>query len=170
MRNFNKFLTTILFLIIFINPVKSNEKAVFINVDFLIQNSNIGKKVLKNIEDLNNKNITLLKKRNKNLKELELEIKNKKNIISENDYIKEIKIFEQKVINFNSEKNQIVKEFQDFRKKELDNLFKKFNPIISSYMKKNSINVLFDSKNILMGSMDSNKTNDILEIINNEIK
>lgn len=170
MKIINKFLTIVLFLLIFITPTISNEKVAFINVDFLIQNSNIGKKVLKNIEDLNNKNLTLLQERNKKLKKIELEIKNKKNIISENDYIKEVKIFEQKVIDFNSEKNQMVKKFKDFRKKELDNLFKLFNPVISNYMKENSINILFESKHILMGNVESNKTNDILEIINNEIK
>jgi outer membrane protein len=170
MKNINKLSAIILLIFIFINPAKSDDKVAFINVDLLIKNSNIGKNVLKNIDDLNNKNLTLLKKRNNKLKELEVEIKNKKNIISNDEYIKELKIFEQKINDFNLEKNKIVKEFKDFREKELDNLFRLFSPIISNYMKENSINVLFDSKNILMGNVDSNKTNDILEIINNEIK
>ena len=170
MKNINKLSAIILLIFIFINPVKSDDKVAFINVDLLIKNSNIGKNVLKNIDDLNNKNLTLLKKRNNKLKEFEVEIKNKKNIISNDEYIKELKIFEQKINDFNLEKNKIAKEFKDFREKELDNLFRLFSPIISNYMKENSINVLFDSKNILMGNVDSNKTNDILEIINNEIK
>ena len=170
MKNINKLSAIILLIFIFINPAKSDDKVAFINVDLLIKNSNIGKNVLKNIDDLNNKNLTLLKKRNNKLKEFEVEIKNKKNIISNDEYIKELKIFEQKINDFNLEKNKIVKEFKDFREKELDNLFRLFSPIISNYMKENSINVLFDSKNILMGNVDSNKTNDILEIINNEIK
>ena len=170
MKNINKLSSIILLIFIFINPAKSDDKVAFINVDLLIKNSNFGKNVLKNIDDLNNKNLTLLKKRNNKLKELEVEIKNKKNIISNDEYIKELKIFEQKINDFNLEKNKIVKEFKDFREKELDNLFRLFSPIISNYMKENSINVLFDSKNILMGNVDSNKTNDILEIINNEIK
>ena len=37
-------------------------------------------------------------------------------------------------------------------------------------MKKNSVNILFDSKNIIMGNTESNLTENILEIINNEIK
>ena len=170
MKNINKLSAIILLIFIFINPIKSDDKVAFINVDLLIKNSNIGKNVLKNIDDLNNKNLTLLKKRNNKLKEFEVEIKNKKNIISNDEYIKELKIFEQKINDFNLEKNKIAKEFKDFREKELDNLFRLFSPIISNYMKENSINVLFDSKNILMGNVDSNKTNDILEIINNEIK
>ena len=170
MKNINKLSAIILLIFIFINPAKSDDKVAFINVDLLIKNSNIGKNVLKNIDDLNNKNLTLLKKRNNKLKEFEVEIKNKKNIISNDEYIKELKIFEQKINDFNLEKNKIAKEFKDFREKELDNLFRLFSPIISNYMKENSINVLFDSKNILMGNVDSNKTNDILEIINNEIK
>ena len=37
-------------------------------------------------------------------------------------------------------------------------------------MKQNSVNILMDSKNIFMGSADSNVTENLLEIINKEIK
>ena len=37
-------------------------------------------------------------------------------------------------------------------------------------MEKNSVNILLDSKNIFMGSKDSNLTEDILNKINKEIK
>ena len=37
-------------------------------------------------------------------------------------------------------------------------------------MKKNSINILLDSKNIFMGSSESNLTEKILKLINTEIK
>ena len=56
------------------------------------------------------------------------------------------------------------------KKKELENIFKKIGPIINNYMEENSVSVLFDSKNIFMGSKKSNLTEDILNRINKELK
>ena len=111
-----------------------------------------------------------MKKKNNDLRDLEIKIKNKKNIISEQEFKKEINNFQEKVKLFNEEKNNMVTEFNNYRNIEIEKVFKAFNPIISNYMKKNSIKILFDSKNIFMGSKDSNITREILEIINNEIK
>ena len=170
MRYLVKFISVILFSFFFLSSSMSEEKTAFIDVDFLLQNSNIGKKILKNINDFNKKNIDQLEKKNNDLKNHEINIKNKKNIISEQEFKKEINNFQEKVKLFNEEKNNMVTEFNNYRNTEIEKVFKVFNPIISNYMKKNSIKILFDSKNIFMGSQNSNITKEILEIINNEIK
>ena len=170
MKYLIKFLTINLFLLIFFNPLKADEKVVFLDLDFLLQNSNIGKKILKKISELDKKNINQLETKNKILKKLELDIKNKKNIISEENYKNEIKKFQKQIQNFNTEKNQIINEFNDYRKLELENFFRLINPKINNYMSQNSISVVLDSKKIFIGNANSNITEDILEIINNEIK
>lgn len=165
--NFNfKFIFIFLFLLISINPSKSNEKTAFVDIDYIIKNSNIGKKILNNINDLDNKNIIDLKKKNKILKDLELAIKNKKKIISEEAFNKEVVLFRQKVEKFKNEKNKKVKEFNNFKKKEIEKVFKQISPIISDYMEQNSVNILLDSKNIFMGKTESNLTDEVLREIN----
>ena len=111
-----------------------------------------------------------LRKKNKSLQELEITIKNKKNVISEDAFNKEVISFKKKVQEFKVEKNKIVKNFNNFKRKELENIFKKISPIINDYMEENSISVLLDSKNIFMGSKKSNLTKDILDRINKELK
>ena len=170
MKYFYKLITVLYLLSLFFNPLLAAEKTAVIDLDFLVQNSNIGKKVLKDIDVLNKKNIQLLEKKNKDLKKLELEIKSKKNILSENDFNQEVKNFQSKVNNFKNEKNKIVKEFNNFRKTKLEEIFKSFNPIITNYMKENSYNVLLDTKNIFMVNKSSNLTNEILILINDKIK
>jgi len=169
MNNFYRF--SLIFFIFFnlINSSNSKETA-FIDIDYVIANSNIGKKVLENIDKLDKKNIENLKKKNKSLKELEIAIKNKKNVISEEAYKKEVESFKKKVQEFNDEKNQLVKNFNDFKRVEIENIFKKISPIINNYMEENSVSVLLDSKNIFMGSKKSNLTEDILNKINKEFK
>ena len=78
--------------------------------------------------------------------------------------------FQKKVQDFTNQKDQTVKEFNNFRKKELEKIFKLFNPIISNYMKQNSVNILIDAKNIFMGNDSVNLTENILKIINDELK
>ena len=152
------------------NSSNSEEKTAFINIDYVIQNSNIGKKMLANINNLDKKNIDNLKKKNKILKELELSINNKKNVITEEAFNEEVFSFKQKVQKFTEEKNKVINEFNSFKKEKLENIFKKITPIINDYMEENSVTILLDSKNVFMGNKDSNITEDILKIINNELK
>ena len=169
MNYLKKFL--IIFFIFFISTNLSNSKeTAFVDIDYIVANSNIGKKVLENIDKLNKKNLEKLKKKNKSLQELEITIKNKKNVISEDAFNKEVISFQKKVQEFKVEKNEIVKNFNDFKRKELENIFKKISPIINDYMEENSISILLDSKNIFMGSKKSNLTEDILDRINKEFK
>ena len=170
MRYFNRLILIITIFFSFTNASISKENIGFVNVDYLIQNSNIGKKLLANINDKDKKNLDNLKKKNKILQDLELSIKKKKNVISDEAYNKEVIDFKNKFQEFSKEKNKIVKEFNIFKKKEIENIFKKINPIINDYMEENSVNLLFDSKNIFMGAKKLNLTEDILKKINNELK
>ena len=169
MIRFNNLIILIFLFILPANLLSANEKTVFIDVEYIIQNSKIGKKSLNKIKVLNNKNISLLEKKNKSLNELEISISNKKNIISEDEFNKEVIGFKKKVKDFTYEKDQTVKEFNKFRKQELENILKLFRPVITSYMNENSINILLDSKNIFMGNSDVDVTEDVLKKINIEV-
>lgn len=154
----------------FTNLATSQENIAFVNIDHLIENSNIGKKLLINMDNKNKKNLDNLKKKNKILEELESSIKKKKNIITEEAYNKEVVDFKKKFQEFNKEKNQLVNEFNKFKKNELENIFKKITPIINDYMEENSVSLLFDSKNIFMGAKDFDLTDDLLKKINKDLK
>ena len=63
----------------------------------------------------------------------------------------------------------MVKNFNDYKKEELNKVFKKISPIIRDYMDKNSVSILMDTKNIFMGKISSDLTEEILKDINNSI-
>ena len=160
----------IFFIFIFIffsfSNVYSSEKVAFVNIDYLIKNSNLGKIALKNISEADKKNLNLLKKRNESLKELELEIKKKQNIISEEAFKNEVNEFKNKANEFTKEKNLLVKEFNTFKKKELNKVFEKISPIVREYMSDNSISILMDTKNIFIGDVNADITKPLLRKIN----
>jgi outer membrane protein len=170
MKYFYKLLSIFVLFFLFTNPSISNESIAYIDIDFVIKNSLIGKKSLESINNLNNKNLEILKNKEKILKDLEIKITSKKNIISKEAFEKEVKIFKEKVDMFKSEQKKIIKNFNDYKKKEIDEVFKKISPIINSYMEQKSVKILFDAKNIFMARNDLNLTNDILEAINKEAK
>jgi outer membrane protein len=169
MNYFYKFFITVFFCFILCNSSFSNDKVAFIDIDYLIKNSEIGKNLLIKINDLDKKNVNSLKKKDTMLKNLETDIRNKKNIISDEAYNKEVILFREKIVKLNEEKNNLVNEFNAFKKKELQNIFDQISPIISNYMDKNSITIILDSKNIFMGKVNSDLTKDILTEINKEL-
>jgi outer membrane protein len=139
-------------------------------MDFIIKNSEIGKKTLNSIKILNDKNINELKKKEKILKDLESNIISKKNIISKENYDKEVLMFKEKANKFKEDQSKMVDDFNNYKKKELDGILSKISPIINAYMEKKSVKILLDSKNILIGRSNLNLTNEVIKEINEKIK
>tara|TARA_B100001057_G_C22812190_1_gene935895 strand:- start:393 stop:896 length:504 start_codon:yes stop_codon:yes gene_type:complete len=160
------FLFFFLLFIYNISPVYSSEKVAFINLDLLIQKSEIGKLTLKNISDMDKKNINFLENKNKELKDLETQIKNKKNVISKQAFEKEVELIRKKINDFRFKKNDLVKDFEKFKKNEISKFFQKISPTINEYMRENSITILLDTKNIFIGDAKSDITDIILKEIN----
>ena len=143
----------------------ANQNYMFVNVDKLVNETNIGKLSLSKINELDQNNFKILNKYQEELIKTENEIKAKKNIISEQQYNKEINELKLKIKNYNDEKNLMVQKLNDIKKKELKLFFDSINPIIQDYMKQNSIEIIFDKKNIFIG----NKKLDLTELLINEI-
>ncbi len=163
-------LKTIFIIFFFINNSYANESVVFLDIDFVLSNSNKGKELLKTLEEKNNTNVKELKSKEKILKDLEQDLEKKKNIISEQELNNQINNLKQKILNFRNEKKKLTDEFNNFKKKEISELMKLINPIISSYVEKNSINLVIDKKNILIGKKTYDITNNILDLVNEKIK
>ena len=72
MRYLHKFLLILFIFFLSINFSNSKETA-FVDIDFIIANSNIGKKVLLRINKLDKENLENLKKKNKSYKNLKLQ-------------------------------------------------------------------------------------------------
>ena len=154
------------FLIISTTFANSNDKVSFIDIDFILKNSNLGKSILNEIENLNNKNIDELQSKEKELKKIEEEIKSKKNILSEQEFKKEVDLLKEKIKKYRIYKDKLVKDFEENKNKKLNLFFKEVNPIIQKFMDKNSIDILLDRKNVFIGKKNSDITNQIIQELN----
>ena len=164
-----KIFITFIFLIINTVNANSNEKVVFIDLDYLLKNSNLGKKVLLEIDNINQTNINELSKKELDLKNIENEIKKKENIISKEELKNEIDILKNKISDYRVLKDKMVKNYSEKKNEKLNNFFNQINPIIQNYMVENSIDILLERKNIFIGKKNSDITNIIIEKINKEL-
>ena len=167
------FLRSLLIIFIFFlnfTVAYSKDTIAFIDLDLILKNSNYGKLLLSQFDSDNLKNIEQLKIKENELKKIEEEIKKKKNIISRDELEKELVILKDKITEFNKTKDQLVLKFENKRNKEINQFFLKINPIIQNYMNENSIDILLERKNVFIGKNDSDITNIIIKLINNNLK
>ena len=160
----------IIIFILNLNLALSNDKISFINIDLLIQQTNIGKSILKDIDQLNKKNIENLKNKEIELKTIEDEIIKKKNIISKDEFENEVNRLRQNIKKFKNYKNKLVTEIENKKKADINEFFTKVNPIIQNYMDNNSIDILLERKNVFMSKNSSDITEKLIIEINKKFK
>ena len=160
----------IIILIFNLNLAHSNDKVSFINLDLLIQQTNIGKLILKDIEQVNKKNIENLKIKESELKSIEDDIKKKKNIISKDEFENEVIRLRQNIKKFKNYKNKLVSEIENKKNNDIKEFFTKVNPIIQNYMDNNSIDILLERKNVFMSKNSSDITEKLIIEINKKFK
>tara|TARA_Y100000996_G_scaffold405318_1_gene380350 strand:- start:177 stop:692 length:516 start_codon:yes stop_codon:yes gene_type:complete len=148
---------------------KAEQILKYANIDQVIKETNIGNKMITKINKLDKENINKLNTFEEELKSIENEIKLKKNIISEQELEKEVNDLKKKIAVFNKEKNLMVQNFNDIKKKELKIFFDRINPIVQNYMNEKSIDILFNSNHIFMGNKNSDLTKQLIEEINSKI-
>ena len=168
--NLSKIFIIILVFFFNINIAFSNEKFAFINIDKVLKNSIYGNSLLKDIQNLNKKNIEKLKNNETNLKKKEENLNKKKNIISKEEFEKELNALKEEIILYRSQKDKMVNEIENKRKDSLNSFFAKINPIIQDYMDENSISLLFEQKNVFIGKNSLDITDEIVKKINEKFK
>ena len=162
----------IAFLIIFflnISISSSNEKTVYIDIDYVLNNSNLGKSIYVELDKLNKQNIDFLNSKEKKIEEKKNSINKKKNIVSEDVLKQEIDLFNSEVKAYKLEKDKIVKNFKLKKKNKLDNFLKEINPIIQEYMKNKSIDIVLEKNQIFIGNTSKDITMDIIELVNKKL-
>ena len=160
------FFIIIVFLLNF-SSLKAAEKVVFIDIDFVLNNSNLGKIIYKDLENLNKKNLEFLSKKEKIINEKKNEINKTKNVASKEKLENDIKLFNQDVEKYKKEKNDLLNEFKKTKDVKLQSFLKDINPLIQDYMKKNSIDIILEKNQIFIGNINKDITDDIIKLINN---
>ena len=164
-----KILLTIFF-IIFSSVCYAQEKIVYLDINYLISQSEVGKHVNSNLKKINDEN-------NKEFKKVELEIQSKeqsllkqKNILKKEDYEKKISDLKNKYNSYQEQRNKKNAELTQLRNKAGNEILNHINEILTEYSKRESISLIIEKKNVVIGKSDLDVTSDILSLLNNKIK
>jgi len=149
---------------------KSDEKIIFVDLDYILSESVEGKKIIDELQAIKKKN-----EKNYNSIEKELYIKKNeitklKNVLSKEEYNKKVLEFNKKGKNFELKRFEIEKSFEILKKKKLNTFFDNLDNIMKEYMLNNDISFILEKKNIIISKDIHDRTNDILDLINSKIK
>ena len=165
-----KFLIINIFFLFFLSSFADEQKIVYVNVDKIMQQSIAGKSIKKQLEKFYNKNLEKFKKNDQILKNKEKKIIAQKNILSNEDFQKELESLRSEIINFQREQVKAREDMNKLRVGATNKLISKLSPILKEYAKANSISLILEKKNIVMGKKEIEITDEILSIANKKIK
>jgi Skp family chaperone for outer membrane proteins len=164
------FLPVFLFFFIISSPVVSEQKIVFVDMDRLVSVSKPGSSIFNQLKDINEKNSNFLKKEEKKFKEKEKKLISQKNIISETDFKNKVDELKSEINNYNQNRNKMIKKFNKLKVENTNKLLKLINPILAKYSTENEISIILQKKDLIIGKTELDITDEIIIIINNEIK
>lgn len=164
-----KILILVFFLNLFASFSFANQNIVFLDLDFIFNNSNLGKKILSNLEEINKNINSNINDEQKILIKKENNIKSSKNILSEEEFKKKVLEFNKELNNFNMNKQKLISSFNSKRDEEVNSFIMKINPLIQDYMEKNSIDLVLEKKNIFIGKSKYDITSIILKLIDKKL-
>jgi Skp family chaperone for outer membrane proteins len=139
-------------------------------MDFILSESNASKSLLIQLKDLETNQFEEFKIKEKKFKEDENKLLSSKNILSKEEFENKVNIFKKDLKNYQTKKNNIIINLKKKRNDEIILFIKRISPLINEFMNNNSIDILIEKKNIFIAKSNYDITNDVLDIINNEIK
>ena len=161
-----KLIISIFVIFFYFSYANSNNNIVFLDVQYLIDNSNLGKKYKKEILKLKDQNDSKLKVKEEKIKEKEIEINNQKNILKEEELKKKIIEIEKMIKEFRILNRELSSKITQQRKLYSAEIIKMINPILTNYAEQNNINYVLEKKNVLVGMKSLDITIQVLNKLN----
>ena len=164
------FLPLFLFFFIISNIAISEQKIVFVDMDKLVSVSKPGSSIFNQLKGINEKNLNFLKKEEKKFQEKEKKLISQKNIISETDFKNKVDELKSEINNYNQNRKKMIEKFNKLKVENTNKLLKLINPILEKYSIENEISIILQKKDLIIGKTELDITDEIISVINNEIK
>ena len=167
------FIRIILIVFLSISPSLANEKKIpvkYIDLNYIINESNVGKKIKEKILSEGKKLKSTHKQLEKKLENKRDEVLSKKNILNKEDFEKEVNKHQKNVKDYHAKQK---KDLDKLGKRNLEmskNFMTKIDEIIMNYAKENSIDLLLKRETLIVSNSKLDITKDILTEVNNKIK
>ena len=157
------------FLLVLCTYASAEQKVAYLDMKFVLNNSKAGKGAQDFLQKSFKENQKKFLDLENSLKKQENDLLKKKAILSKNEYQGKTDELRKKVIDYQSQRRAALDKITNQRAVARQDLLKKLDPIIISYIEENGISLVIDKKNIIMGNTDLDITNIIIEKLNKEL-
>ena len=148
----------------------SYAQIVYIDVNSILNNSEVGKSLNTYIKEISDKNSISYKEIEEQFLRKEKELLAQKNILEESEFNKKFEKLSKEVNIYRSEKKSSINKLNEIKLNNTKKILKILNPIITNYVDKNSISLVIPKKNIIVGKKNLDITNEIVKLLNDKVK
>ncbi len=168
MKNF--FIVSILSFFILLSNAHAEDKIAIINIDYIIENSIVGKSIKSKISKINKDNNKYFKEKETSLRKKEEKIIKQKNVLSKEEFNKNVNLFKEEIKAFREDKSIKLKKLQSIKIRSINELLKQLSPIVAQFAKDNNISTVIDKKYTVVSKVESDITNKLLIILDKKVK
>lgn len=159
-----------IFFFIFLNLSSANENIRFIDINYIVTNSAVGKSLSLVMDNKNKKITEELKVLGNQLKKKKEKIVSQKNILKKEEFEKLVREYDIEVKNYGEKRKMKNDEFNKFRINAQKKIIDLLNPIITNFLKEESVQILLQKEKIIFGDDNLDITKKILEIFDSKHK
>ena len=152
------------------NLLKANELISYVDMDLLMNSSEAGKSISAQLTAIYKKKSAELKKIEEELKKEESDLIKQKNVISNEEFEKKLSLLRNKSSGYQKKRKKFNDSINKKRLGATSELVSLIQPILAEYANNNSISIIFQKKNIIIGKTDLDITEDVLKILNENHK
>ena len=163
-----KFYFFLLILIFF--PLNTFAKIAYIDLNLILNKSEVGIFVNSHIEKIRKEYYSKYKEQENRLIEKEKLLISQKNILNEDEFNKKINVLTEEVKKYRSDKKESIERINKIKIDYTNEILKSLNPIITKYVNLNSISLVIPKKNIIVGKKNLDITDQIIKLLNDNIK
>ena len=147
----------------------AEEKIVFINMDYLLNESKVGKSAQNQLEKLHKSNLDSLMKIEDRLKNEEKDILSKKNILKQEEFEAKINKLREDAKEYQNSRVKLTNELTQKRTEVTQKILNEIKPLLAKYLEENSVSFILDKKNVIVGKTNSDITNIIIKQLDNKL-
>lgn len=150
-------------------PCKAENLIVYLDIDHILMNSNVGISIDKYISSIETQKKKEFENNEKKLLDEEKKILSKKKLINEENFNNEVAKLSKKVSDHNITKKKFYNDLNKKKKDYTKKVLKELNIIISEYVKEKEISFVLPKKNVIVAKKNLDITEDILFLTNEKI-
>lgn len=159
----------LIFILLNILTLNSKAEIVYIDINFILNSSDVGKNLNTYLETVKNQNLLKYEEIENDLVNKEKSLIAQQNILDKEQFQKKLKELTSEVQKYRSDKKVSLEELNNIKINKTKEILLALNPIITKYVDENSISIVIPKKNIFVGRKNLDITNQIIKLLNNNI-